>query len=291
VNLGPVLAGGLAQLSRAVVQQALNLISEGLVLWACYLDIVEILVAQSLTRPEDGFGLQQAVLEETVAGSRGPTALLWTSSRYVGATRPETRLPGFGEAVRLAEAGGFPVLARNSGGGAVAANEGSLSFSLTFPVEDMRHGLYERYTEGVDLVVAALSRLGVEAEAGEVEGEFCPGAYSVRSGGHSGVKIAGLAQRVVRRAARVEALVLITNTAEVRRVLEVFYGALGLPFRPESVADLPGVDVSRAILALSEEIWERYEAREAEPGEETMLRVRSLREVWRAEPGLSGSAS
>jgi octanoyl-[GcvH]:protein N-octanoyltransferase len=204
-----------------------------------YLSHVETLIARNLSRPEDGFGLQQAVLEEVAAGSRDFAALLWTSSRYVGATYPETRLPGFGEAARLAEEAGFPVLVRNSGGGAVAANEGSVSFSLTYPVEDLRRGLYDRYTEGVDLVVAALNRLDVAAEAGEVEGEFCPGAYSVRSGGYSGVKIAGLAQRVTRRAARVEALILVTQTAELRAVLGLFYGALGLPFRPESVADLP----------------------------------------------------
>ncbi len=246
---------------------------------------MEILVTQSLAHPEDGFGLQQAVLEETAAGVRGPTALLWTSSRYVGATRPETRLPGFGEAARLAEEADFPVLVRNSGGGAVAANEGSISFSLTFPVEDMRHGLYERYTEGVEIIVAALGRLGVAAETGEVEGEFCPGAYSVRSGGRSGVKIAGLAQRVIRRTARIEALVLATNTTEVRHVLECFYGALGLPFRPESVADLPGVDVPRAISALFEEVRERYGAWEGQLGEEMLLRARSQRNEWRESPG------
>lgn len=252
---------------------------------------MEILVAQSLRHPEDGFGLQQAVLEEVAAGSRGPTTLLWTSSRYVGATRPETRLPAFGEAARLAEEAGFPVLVRNSGGGAVAANGGSVSFSLTFPIEEMRHGLYERYAEGVELVVAALGRLGVAAEAGEVEGEFCPGAYSVRSGGYSGVKIAGLAQRVIRRAARVEALVLVTETAEVRRVLELFYGALELPFRPGSVADLSGLDVPRAISALAGAVRERYGAREAELDEETLGRALTLRESWHAGPGFSGPVS
>ena len=137
---------------------------------------MEILVAGTLENPEDGFGLQQAVLEEVAAGGRAPTALLWSSSPYVGATRPETKLPGFGAAERSVEGLGFPVLVRNSGGGAVAANRGSLSFSLTFPVGDLRHGLYERYAGGVDLLAAALRRVGVEAEGGEVEGEFCPGA-------------------------------------------------------------------------------------------------------------------
>jgi octanoyl-[GcvH]:protein N-octanoyltransferase len=249
---------------------------------------VQILNVQGLARPDDGFGLQQAVLEEVSTGARGPTALLWTSSRYIGATHPETRLPGFGAAARLAEEAGFPVLIRNSGGGAVAANEGSISFSLTLPVEDLRHGLYDRYAEGADLLVEALGKLGVAAEAGEVEGEFCPGAYSVRIGGYSGAKIAGLAQRVTRRAARLEALVLVTKTVELRRVLERFYGALDLPFRPESVVDLLGVDVPAAIEALSEAVRERYEAREAGIGEETFERARSLRERWRATPGPAG---
>lgn len=252
---------------------------------------MEILIPKHLDDPEDGFGLQQAVLEEVAAGARGPTALLWTSSPYVGATHPETRLPGFDAAVRLAKEASFPVLIRNSGGGAVAANEGSISFSLTFPVEDLRHGLYERYTEGAELIVAALSKLGVAAEAGEVEGEFCPGAYSVRSGGYSGIKIAGLAQRVTRRAARVEALVLVTKTAELAPVLSRFYGALGLPFRPGSIADLPYADVPGAIEALAEAVRERYGAKEAKLGEEMLQRAHSLRESWRYAPGPSGPAS
>ena len=256
----------------------------------CYLSTVKVLVAQDLMLPEDGFGLQQAVLEEVAAKARGPTALLWTSSRYVGATHPETRLPGFGKAARLAEESGFPVLVRNSGGGAVAANEGSISFSLTLPVEDLRHGLYERYTEGANLIVATLGKLGVRAEPGAVEGEFCPGAYSVRTGGYSGTKVAGLAQRVARRAARIEALVLVTKSTELRGVFERFYKALGLPFRPESVADLPGVSVPEAIEAFAETLRESYGAREAEPSEEMLLRAHALRESWRATSGRSESS-
>ena len=249
---------------------------------------MEILVAEHLHEPEDGFGLQQAVLEEVAAGERGLAALMWTSSRYVGATRPETRLPGFGEAVRLAGEAGFPVLVRNSGGGAVAANRGSLSFSLTFPVEDLRHGLYERYAEGVDLVAAALRRIGVEAEGGEVEGEFCPGAYSVRSGGSWGVKHAGLAQRVTRRAARLEALILVSETEEVSAVLTRFYGALGLPFRPRSVRDLP-VGVERIVEALVEEVGGRYGAVEGRIGAGTLERARSSRDQWRVIPETGSS--
>ena len=258
----------------------------------CYLSTVQIAVSIGLAPPEDGFGLQQAVLEEVAAGARGPTALLWTSSPYVGATRPETRLPGFGEAARQAETAGFPVLIRNSGGGAVAANEGSISFSLTSPVEDLRHGLYERYGEGAELIVVAMDRVGIKAEAGEVDGEFCPGAYSVRTGGPSGIKIAGLAQRVTRRAARLEALILVERTTELVPVLQNFYGALGLPFRTGSVGNLAGTDVPAVIEALSEAVRDRYpDAQESELGEKTFERARELRDGWRAGPDLPGPVS
>jgi len=244
---------------------------------------VEILVAEALEEPEDGFGLQQALLEEVASGERGPNALLWTSSRYVGVTRPQTRLPGFEEAVKAAEHLGFPVLVRNSGGGTVAANEGSISFSLTFPVEDLRHGLFERYAEGVGLIAAALRRLGVGAEGGAVEGEFCPGAYSVRSGGPRGVKHAGLAQRVTRRAARLEALILVSQTGDLVPVLQKFYGSLGLPFRPESMGDLPAA-VPRAIEALSAETRDRYGGEVKRLDRSTLERVLSTRGDWRVAP-------
>jgi octanoyl-[GcvH]:protein N-octanoyltransferase len=249
----------------------------------CYLSTVELLVAEHLDNPEDGFGLQQALLEEVASGDRGPSALVWTASPYVGVTRPETRLPGFEKAVAAARALGFPVLVRNSGGGAVAANEGSLSFSLTFPVEDLRHGLYERYTEGVELVAAALRRIGVDAEGGEVEGEFCPGAYSVRSGGPSGVKHAGLAQRVTRRAARLEALILVQKTGGLVDVLERFYSALRIPFRRESIGDLP-VDVPRVIEALVAEVRERYGGQAEAVGEDLLSKAKSQRGNWQVAP-------
>ena len=249
----------------------------------CYLSTVEILVAGYLENPETGFGLQQAVLEEVASGERGPTALMWTSASYVGATRPETRLPGFEKAVRAVTDLGFPVLIRNSGGGAVAANGGSISFSLTFPVEDLRQRLYDRYLEGIEFIAAALRRIGVDAEGGEVEGEFCPGAHSVRSGGPLGVKHAGLAQRVTRRAARLEALILVSETEELVPVLERFYGALNLPFRSESVGDLPA-DVPSVMEALSAGVRERYGGEERQLGESILGKARSLGGEWRAVP-------
>jgi hypothetical protein len=88
---------------------------------------------------------------------------------------------------------------------------------------------------------------------------------------------------VTRRAARLEALILVSETDEIRAVLERFYGALGLPFRSGSVGGLP-VDVQRVVEALSEEVRERYGAVEGRVGPEMLERARSLREGWRTVP-------
>ena len=249
------------------------------------LGAVEILTTNHLDDPEDGFGLQQVVMEDVASGGRGPTALTWSSSRYVAPTSREKRLPGFGHAARVAENFGFPVLIRNSGGGAVAANEGAISFSLTFPAEGLRHGLYERYSEGVDLISSALQSIGVAAESGEVEGEFCPGAYSIRSDGERGVKHAGLAQRVKKRAARLEALILVSNTADLVPVLERFHAALSLPFRPSSLGDLDA-SVPQVVEALSEEVRKRYDSQSVPLNERLLRRARAMRGSWRIPAGL-----
>ena len=75
----------------------------------------------------------------------------------------------------------------------------------------------------------------------------------------------------------------MSETDEVRRVLERFYGLLGLPFRPGSVGDLP-VDVPTVIRALSDEVRARYTASEVRIGEKTMDRARALRGEWHIVP-------
>jgi hypothetical protein len=132
-------------------------------------------------------------------------------------------------------------------------------------------------------VGAALRRVGVEAEGGEVEGEFCPGAYSVRSGGPRGVKHAGLAQRVTRRDARLEALILVSETADLIPVLVRFYGSVGLPFRRESVGDLP-IGVPGVIEALVAEVRDRYGGEDKPIGKSMLEKARSLRGEWRVSP-------
>jgi hypothetical protein len=78
-------------------------------------------------------------------------------------------------------------------------------------------------------------------------------------------------------------LILVSETEELVPMLERFYGALNLPFRSESVGDLPA-DVPRVMEALSAEVRERYGGEERRLGESMLGKVRSLGSKWRVVP-------
>jgi octanoyl-[GcvH]:protein N-octanoyltransferase len=87
-----------------------------------------------------------------------------------------------------------------------------------------------------------------------VPGEYCAGAYSVNARGR--VKLVGTAQRLVRGAALLGAVIVVRDGAGVREVLRDVYERLEIGWDDAtagSVAEeVPGVgvnDVERAVLA------------------------------------------
>ncbi|MDQ4127175.1 MAG: lipoate--protein ligase family protein [Actinomycetota bacterium] len=202
---------------------------------------MELLLPGQFESSATAYGYVRTVFDQVAAGRRAPTVSITPSTRHVGVTRRDTFRPGFMDAVRAAGGMGYPVLVRSAGGGATAADAGTFGFSIIRPADGMeaRRGIEDRYDEAAALVLGAFSRLGVRAEVGEVRDEFCPGDHSIRIGNHeAGMKVVGIAQRVTRRATSVGGIVLVEGEEELARVLERVYGAVGLPFRPESVGSL-----------------------------------------------------
>ena len=202
---------------------------------------MELLLPERFEDPATAYGYVGTIFDQVARGTRSATVSITPSIRHVGVTRRDTFRPGFTAAVRAAEGMGYPVLVRSAGGGATAADAGTFGFSIIRPAgeREVGRGIRERYDEAADLVLGAFSRLGVRAEVGEVRDEFCPGDHSVRVGdGEGGMKVVGIAQRVTRRATSVGGIVLVEGEEDLARVLEVVYGAIRLPFRPESVGSL-----------------------------------------------------
>ena len=178
-------------------------------------------------------------------GERGdPAVRAWTPHRHLAFGRRDANESGYETARAAAESRGFPPVERSVGGRAVAYTGTTVAFASLQPLEDPRSGLTERYEAAVGTVVEALGSLGVDAEPGEPPDSFCPGDYSVQAPtGDSGLgKVAGIAQRVTADAALVSGVVVVTDAAEIRDVLEPVYAALEVPFDPASVGSVDAAD-------------------------------------------------
>ena len=242
---------------------------------------MDLLLPGRFADPVTASGYFRTVFEQVAVGERSATVSITPSTRHVGVTRRDTLRPGFGEAVRVANDYGYPVLVRASGGGATAADRGTFGFSIIRPAEEeMGRGIGERYDEAAALVLGAFSRVGLRgAEVGEVRDEFCPGDHSVRVGGwEDGMKLCGIAQRVTRRATSVGGIVLVEGEEDLALVLTKFYGALDLPFRPASVGSARRAgneaSVESFMEAFAAEAEARYGAKRVPLDDETLTLAR-----------------
>lgn len=108
-------------------------------------------------------------------------------------------------------------------------------------------GTQARYERLVDALIGAFAAFGVESERGELPGEWCPGAWSIRAGG---VKLAGLAQRAIKGGAWAEAVVRLAPDPDSDRVLADAYAALDINLEPATLGCL--IELARRPIAFDE---------------------------------------
>ena len=142
-------------------------------------------------------------------------------------TRVESRLPGYAEACEVGAGRGYHPVLRPTGGRAVAYDESCLVIDIIRrergPADQREY--FERC--GAALVVA-MRRLGVDARLGGVPGEYCPGAYSINARGIT--KLMGTAQRAVRGARLLSAMLPLADVGTLVALLTQVNGLLTLPW-------------------------------------------------------------
>lgn len=244
-------------------------------------------------RPEMGPAVSRALLERVAAGELGETFRLSRPGRVVAFGRQDVVGHGYAEAVQAARAAGYEAMERLAGGRAAAYSEGTLSFTYTVPDPEPAQRTKARFAEVCDLLCEAFASLGVDARTGEVPGEYCPGAYSVNAGGR--VKLAGVGQRMIRGGAHVGAVIVVHDSAELRRVLTPVYSALGLEWRPETTgAVIEEADPDRGFglesalevveSAILDAIETRFSLQPAELDLATLTRAEEIASQYRSPP-------
>jgi octanoyl-[GcvH]:protein N-octanoyltransferase len=214
-----------------------------------------------------------ALLARVAHGELGDAFRLARPGRMVSFGRVDALAPGFRDAVRAAERHGFAGIHRVGGGRAAVFHEGTILFGHATWEADARAGTRIRFVRMAERLARALRRLGIDAAVGELPGEYCPGAWSVHAGG---VKLMGVAQRVVHGAAWTEGVIVVGGGTLTRDVLVPVYRALGVEWDPRT-AGAAGVDFDAAVAAVRAELAAEFELVDAEPDAATLALAHELR--------------
>lgn len=186
--------------------------------------------------------ISHAMLRRVAAGSVGESLRLYTPDRAVLFSSLDARRPGYARALSLAEEAGIPSVIRLAGGQAALFLEQSIAFAWAIPDADARLHIRPRFENIAHWIKTALRRLGLDARIGTVDGEYCPGEFSVNIAGR--VKVMGVGQRVINGGAHIGGVITVAETSLLRATLVPIYEALDLDFRPETAGGIADFDAS-----------------------------------------------
>ncbi len=204
-------------------------------------------------RPAFDTAVSKAMLRLVSQGRLPETLRLYRPGAMVAFGGQDISSPGYLEAVSTARSQGFEAVQRLAGGRAAVYHEETIAFAWTIPGRTLKQSIAERFQEISAITAEALRSLGVDARVGEVNGEYCPGTYSVNARGAT--KLMGVGQRLDANAAHVGGVIVVSGADRISRVLVPVYEALHIPWDPSttgSITDEVGsvtyADVEQAVL-------------------------------------------
>ncbi len=186
--------------------------------------------------PAHDIGVSHAILDAVASGEIADVFRIHTPARALAFGMADRIQSGYQNAVRVASAHRYYPVERLAGGRAAVFHENTLAFSWASRQEDPRAGITDRFELISNLMTTAFRALNIDAQVGEVPGEYCPGEYSVNVGGHQ--KVMGVGQRLVRGASHVGGVIVVRDGASIRDVLIPIYRALKIDWDPRTVGTL-----------------------------------------------------
>lgn len=166
----------------------------------------------------------------------------------------DTTLPPYAEAAAAMNVMGFTPVERRAGGALAVYDASALVIDLVAPHDDPRQHVIERFRHVSAAVAEALKRFSIDARIGQIEGEYCPGDYSVNASGR--VKLAGLAQRIGRRGYHMGAVISVEPSPAAKDAVAEAYRIMGFDFAPESFGAARELSPRMTFAGLSSELLE-----------------------------------
>ncbi|CEG29240.1 biotin/lipoate A/B protein ligase [Bacillus sp. B-jedd] len=165
--------------------------------------------------------IESFAIDDTLCASVGShlapaTARTWVHRDTVVLGIQDTKLPNLEEGVEFLRSRGYEVIVRNSGGLAVALDEGVLNISLILPEKERSIDINRGYDAMWMLIRQMFGDFGKTIEAREIIGSYCPGSYDLSIGGR---KFAGISQRRLRKGVAVQIYLSVEKSSGTRAEL------------------------------------------------------------------------
>lgn len=210
-------------------------------------------------RPAEDMALVRDTLTAVADGGAGMLRIYRPQPTAAFSPR-DTTAPQYRLATAEMQSRGFAPVERRAGGQLAVYDGNALIVDLAAHHPDPRQHVMERYLLFSRALVAALSKLSIEARVGPVPGEYCPGDYSVNWSGR--IKLAGIAQRIAKGSFHVGAVISVLRSEPVHAAVTSAYGILDIPFDPAAFGSIgeirPGTTFAEAraciLAAISNEL-------------------------------------
>jgi len=166
------------------------------------------------------FAIDDALATSVSNKKSPPTMRTWVHPKTVVLGIPDARVPFLAEGVQLLKNEGYHVIVRNSGGLAVALDEGVLNLSLILP--EVKHlSIHDCYEAMVSFVQYMLKDLTNDIKAFEIVDSYCPGDYDLSINNQ---KFAGISQRRIKDGAAIQIYLDVEGNSKQRaQLIRRFY--------------------------------------------------------------------
>ncbi len=202
----------------------------------------------------------RGLLHAVAAGVAPPSLRVFRPGPTAAFGRIDALRPGYSAARSAAVSLGYVPVAREAGGRAAIYDSGSLIVEVFEPRGVELTGVEDRFETVASLLADAIGSVGLAVELGELPGEYCPGRFSLHL--VDGPKVAGVAQRIVRGATMVAAVLTVRGGPALRHAVAKVYSALEEPVDPSAAGALsdrdPSVEVEEVLAAVVEAASERW---------------------------------
>jgi lipoate-protein ligase A len=180
--------------------------------------------------------ISKTMLDEASSKMIPETLRFFEPKNLVAFSLRDSKKDGFKNAVITTFQNSFDPVLRLSGGKAALFHWGTIGYAWTIPDDNPKANVCERFEEISLRVKDTFSSMGIDAHIGEINGEYCPGKYSVNARRKS--KIMGVGQRLAKYASHIGGVINITNSKLTQTILTKIYKDLDYEWIPTTVGSI-----------------------------------------------------